>query len=118
MNANNKLKFVFTTFAFVLLRFGFSDVVRTVAHQMFVFALRANANRDALILVGIQFEKVRAAFAFDVSKVINGVFVLCAVPGQFLAKVSVIVPIPIATTFRESHRFSDAERSHSPGRSG
>lgn len=89
-------------------------MVGTIAHQMLAFALRANANRDAFILVGIQLEEVAATFAFDVGKVVDRILVLCAVASQFLAKIGVIAPIPIVTTFRECHSGSDAERFDSP----
>ena len=110
MNANNDLKLVSTTVALVLFRFGVGSVVCTIAHQMFVGALRTNTHGYALILVCIQFEEVRAEFALDVGKVVDRILVFSAVPSQLLAKVSVIIPIPIATKSCESHRFSAAER--------
>ncbi len=108
MNPNNDLKLVFLTVALVLFRFGVGNVVCTIAHQVFVAALRASTHGYALILVGIQFEEVTAAFAFDVRKVIDRILVLCAVPSQLLAKIGVIISVPIVAAFRESHRSSDA----------
>lgn len=116
MNANYKLKYVFAAFAFMLPRFCFSEVVCTIAHQMFVFALRANANCDTLIFVGIKLEEVTAAFKFDVGKIVDRIVVLFAVPSKLFAKIGVIVPIPIVTTFRECHKGSDAERPDSSSR--
>jgi hypothetical protein len=56
MNANNNLKLVFSAVALVLLGFGLCHVVGAIAHQVFVLALCANAQRNAFILVGIQLE--------------------------------------------------------------
>lgn len=118
MDPNNNLKLVFSTVAFVLFWFGFGYVVCTIAHQVFVAALRASTHCYALILVGIQFEEVTAAFASDVSKVVDRIFVRCAVPSQLLTKISVTISVPIVAAFRKSHRFSDAERYASPGARG
>ena len=76
---------------------------------MFFATLRTNANRNAFVFVGDKFKQIGATLAFDVGEVVDRILVLFAVPRHLGTNISVIVPIPVVTTFCECHLFVGAE---------
>ena len=114
--ADYDLKTVMATIALVRFRFRISQIVCTVAHQMFGLALRTGANRDACILIGLQFKEIAAALAFDVGETVDRITVFSTVASQFLTQIRVVIAIPILKFFPECHRVSAEERTGSVGR--
>jgi hypothetical protein len=81
---------------------------------MFFATLRTNANCNAFVFVGDKFKQIGATLAFDVGEVVDRILVLFAVPRHLGTNISVIVPIPVVTTFCECHRFVGAELINIP----
>ena len=88
MDTSRDLEYVSFTDACVLPNLRVIGIVGAVAHHVFAIAVAASSNCNALVFVSEEVERVIAAFALRVGKIVDRVSVQITIPRQFLAEVS------------------------------